>query len=214
MNRTRCIGLFGGSFDPPHIGHMTLVEAALKWLPEVWVIPAGNPVHRRLSERADAHTRLEWIRQMFSSERRVRVLDWEMDDQKPTPAIATLRRMRRLYPELSAVLLMGEDAFAGITTWVGYPEHLTLCDVAVFSRSGHVQTGIENQASVTINEWRKQAGSGRIIRVEALLPDVSATRLRMMASQGKPLPGLVPEMIRKDIEGAYGQLSAGSGVGY
>ncbi len=208
------IGLFGGSFDPPHVGHVALLQAALEFLPEVWVVPAGNPVHRKLSERADAYTRLDWMQRTFADEAQVQVLDWEMDTRKPTPTIETLRRMRELHPELSPVLLLGEDAFAGISTWVDYPEHLGLCDVAVFSRCGQPQSEPGDWRPAQIDQWQEQAeGSGRIIRVEVQLPDVSATLLRRMAMQGESLRGLVPEIIRNDIESAYGKHRAGTGVG-
>ena len=208
------IGLFGGSFDPPHVGHVALAQAALEFLPEVWVVPAGNPVHRKLSERADAQLRLEWMRRVFANDVRVQVLDWETGNQKPTPTIETLRRLRHLRPELSPVLLMGEDSFAGIATWVDYPEHLTLCDVAVFSRCGQPQSDPGEWRPAHIDQWQELAeGNGRIIRVEVQLPDISATKLRKMALQGESLRGLVPEMIRKDIEGAYGKHGAGTGVG-
>ena len=207
------IGLFGGSFDPPHNGHVALVQAALEFLPEVWVVPAGNPVHRKLSERADAYVRLEWMQRIFASDARVQVLDWETDSEKPTPTIETLHRQRRLHPDLSSVLLMGEDAFAGIATWVDYPEHLGLCDVAVFSRCAQPRSEPGDWRPAQIDQWQEQAeGSGRMIRVEAQLPDVSATKLRLMAQQGESLRGLVPEIIRKEIEGAYGKHGAGAGV--
>lgn len=207
------VGLFGGSFDPPHVGHVALVLSALEFLPEVWVVPAGNPVHRELSGRADAYVRLDWMQRIFASNIRVKVLDWEARIQKPTPTIETLRRVRLRHSELSPVLLMGEDAFAGMPAWVGYPEHLSLCDVFVFLRCGQPQSGLGEWQPLSIDQWREQAaGTGRIIRVEAKLPDVSATRLRMKASQGKSLQGIVPEMIRRNIEDAYGQCNAKPGV--
>ena len=60
---TKRIGLFGGSFDPPHLGHKALVDAALQELnlDEVWVIPVGLPVHRQLSGKATPEQRLFWL---------------------------------------------------------------------------------------------------------------------------------------------------------
>ncbi len=169
-------------------------------------------MHRKLSGCADARIRLGWMQRIFTSETRVRVLDWETDTRRPSSTIETLRRMRRLHPEPSPVLLMGEDAFAGISGWVGYPGHLTLCDVAVFSRCGQPQSGPGEWRPLMIAQWRGRVGSGRIIRAEIHLPAVSATLLRGMAFRGESLRGLVPEIIRQDIEGAYGQDRAATGV--
>ncbi len=82
------IGLFGGSFDPPHIGHVALVEAALDalGLHAVWVIPAGFPVHRILSDHVTPEQRLYWMRSIFSANERVKVLDWEVASDEPTPS--------------------------------------------------------------------------------------------------------------------------------
>ncbi|MDQ6996496.1 MAG: adenylyltransferase/cytidyltransferase family protein, partial [Mariprofundus sp.] len=86
------IGLFGGSFDPPHNGHKALVQAGLAMgMDEIWVIPA-LPVHRQLSGFADAYTRFDWLRQMFAGEPHVQVVDWEISRQRPTAAIETLRQ--------------------------------------------------------------------------------------------------------------------------
>jgi len=206
------VGLFGGSFDPPHVAHVALVQAALEFVPEVWVIPAGNPVHRKLSGRANVRIRLAWMQRIFASEARVRVLDWEADTRRPAATIETLHRMQHLHPEPGPILLMGEDAFAGISGWVGYPGHLSMCDVAVFSRCGQPQSGPGEWRPLAINQWRGQAGSGRIIRADMQLPEVSATLLRKMALRGESLRGLVPEIIRQDIEGAYGQDRAATGA--
>lgn len=202
----RPLGVFGGSFDPPHLGHVALVQAALErlQLPGVWVIPVGNPVHRQLSGRADASTRLAWMQRIFNDEPRVTVQDWEVRRAEPSPTIDTLHRIRRELPECSPLLLLGTDAFAAIDGWVGYPDHIDLCDVAVFSRAGEPPLASHHGwRPVTVAEWREVAGSGRLLQVEESLPEISATDIRDRVLCGKTLAGLVPECIRQDIEQAY-----------
>lgn len=202
------IGLFGGSFDPPHLGHEALVMAAIEQLhlDEVWVIPAGAPVHRILSGHADARLRLKWVEKIFSGMAGLSVLDWEIDQPEPVPAIMTLRRFKSENPELVPLWLTGADAFAGMCDWVGYPEHLKLCSVAVFERSSQsVPTAGIDWQQASVESWLQgdADGPGYLIRVAAGLPDISATEIRDRALKGESLEGLVNSRISKEVESRY-----------
>jgi len=206
----RPVGIFGGSFDPPHVGHAALVETAFRelGLPEIWVIPVCLPVHRRLSGRAGAGVRLGWLKRVFAGQSGISVQDWELRSTSPVPTIDTLRRVRERFPERLPLLLLGADAFAEISTWVDYPAHLDLCDVAVFDRIGCPAVGDQGWHRISLRQWREdaeQGGSGRLLYIHSDLPDVSATRVRRRAAAGGSLAGLVPECVREEIERAYGQ---------
>ncbi len=202
------VGIFGGSFDPPHVGHVALVEEALVALdlPEIWVVPAGNPVHRRLSGRADADLRMIWLKRIFNGREGILMRDWEIQCEKPVPTIITLRRIRKDFPNCRPVLLLGADAFAGMREWVKYPEHQGLCDVAVFDRAGCASMQDHEWRQVSPRQWREGAEreTGRLVCIRAQLPDVSATTVRKRAASGESLAGLVPGCVREDIEKAYG----------
>lgn len=204
LNRQR-IGIFGGSFDPPHIAHRMLVQAALSLpgLDKVWVIPAGVPVHRSLSGCADADTRLRWVRRIFAGESRVRVQDWEVRRRQPTATLHTLQYISQHYPQVFPVLLLGADAFAGMESWVGYPEHRRLCDVAVFPRVGQAMPVMDGWQPVAADTWEQACGAGHVLNVDAALPDISATWLRQLAQEGKPLRDWVPAEICAEVEQAY-----------
>jgi nicotinate-nucleotide adenylyltransferase len=202
------IGLFGGSFDPPHLGHEALVRAAIEQLglDEVWVIPAGVPVHRTLSGHADARLRLKWVEEIFSNMAGLRVLDWEVDQSEPVPAITTLRKFSAQNPDIVPLWLTGADAFEGMCDWVDYPEHLKLCSVAVFERSCHSVSieGVDwQQASVESWLQGEVNGSGYVIRLDAGLPDISATEIRGRVLKGESLEGLVNSRICKEVESRY-----------
>lgn len=198
----RQIGLFGGSFDPPHLGHVALVHAALALgLDEVWVIPA-LPVHRQLSGCADGFTRLGWLEKIFAGQPRVKVVDWEVTRQQPTPAVDTLRRFRVNYPDLTPWLLLGVDAWVGLESWREYPAHRMLCNVAVFARQG-----LEN---IPAHEgWQQVERSDACVTpghwcfVDVTLPDISATLIREYAEQGRSLMDWVPAVVCSDIEKNY-----------
>lgn len=207
---TRVVGVFGGSFDPPHVGHVALVEAAIDALdlPEVWVIPAGNPVHRKLSGHATPEDRWRWLRRIFSTASfseasKVQVQDWEIRSEQQIPTIETLRYIRKHFPDRRPILLLGADAFAGMNHWVEYPEHFARCDVAVFDRAGCACVRQQGWKMVNIEAWKHTAGSGRMLCVQHALPDVSATAIRKRAAVGKSLAGMVPECVRAEIERSY-----------
>jgi len=201
------IGLFGGTFDPPHNGHVALVEAGLKLmgLDEVWVIPA-EPVHRSLSGNADGPTRFGWLHTIFSEEKDVQVLDWEIGHGRPVAAVETLRDFRQRYPEIVPWLMMGADAWTGLEGWREYPGHRNLCNVAVFARAG-MQTAQLPQhdgwRKVDESRWRECHSPGHWCYLPVSLPDISATELRGEAERGTALEGRVPESVRSLIEKSY-----------
>jgi len=208
--KQRRIGLFGGSFDPPHKGHQALVFAALAKLnlDAVFVIPVGVAVHRSLSEQVTAVQRFDWMQRIFSGDDRVEVLDWEVASSTPTPSIATLRRFACEYPQARPVLLLGADAFAKMDAWIEYPEHARLCDVVVFERVGSAPVSVPDVFKpVALDDWRdlaaKPAETGYCVRVNTALPDISATDIRQRAQAGAGLAGLVPECVRLEIEQGY-----------
>jgi len=206
------IGLFGGSFDPLHLGHEALVRVALERLEldEVWVIPVGEPVHRKLSGQADASTRLAWAEAVFSDVAGVVVKDWEVAQNRPVAAIDTLKQFREQYPDVMPLWLCGADSFATMESWVGYPEHQQWCSVAVFSRIG--QPAIEPFAgwkTIAVEQWCSggYGQAGLMVSLDGSLPNISATDIRNRARRGKGLEGLVNRRICEEVTALYGSVS-------
>jgi len=198
------IGLFGGSFDPPHLGHVALVQAGLAMgLDEVWVIPA-LPVHRELSGHADGKTRLHWLQKVFADQLRVKVIDWEISQQKPTPAVDTLRRFACEYPGLTPWLMLGADAWAGLDSWREYPAHQGLCNVLIFARQGlQTKAVAAHPGWQPLDCWSECSAAGHCCFVQVELPDISATAVRADAENGLSLAGRVPAVLCCDIEKNY-----------
>ncbi|MDQ7001387.1 MAG: nicotinate (nicotinamide) nucleotide adenylyltransferase [Ghiorsea sp.] len=183
------IALFGGSFDPPHLGHQALVDAAFEYLEldEIWVIPVGLPVHRQLSGRATAKQRLTWLAAMFAHEPRVHIVNWEINQAKPSPAIATLRRFQAENPNVIPIWLMGFDSFLSMPKWVEYPKHQMLCNLAVFQRNNHKST-LETNGWKTSPHIRQHTSPGHVTFINKALADISATQIRQK-----------PELHQKDL---------------
>jgi len=214
INTVRSIGLFGGSFDPPHLGHVALVQAGLEMgLDEVWVMPA-LPVHRELSGKADGAMRFNWLQQVFEDEPRVRLLDWEISQSSPTATVDSLRRFKAEYSDTVPWLMLGDDAWQGLTSWREYPKHQRLCNIAVFARqcselsqpvahAGWQQVGLDCwSVSRTINPTICQT-AGHYCHVPVALPEISATLVRQRAALGLPLTNLVPKVLQSEIEKYY-----------
>jgi len=195
------IGVFGGSFDPPHLGHKALVQAALDVLPldEVWVVPVGVPVHRALTAHISAQQRLAWTELMFGDFSNVRVMDWEVQRHEEVPAIETMRGVAN---RMDAVpyWLMGMDAWKGLPSWVGYPEHRGLCNMVVFSRQGEVKVQHRDWLEVRA---LSDTTAGHVCHVEVELPDVSATKIRQDILTGKDVSTVLDASIADDIQSAY-----------
>ncbi|MBF0281408.1 MAG: nicotinate (nicotinamide) nucleotide adenylyltransferase [Zetaproteobacteria bacterium] len=209
VNDKKRVGIFGGSFDPPHVGHEALLYQAMKWLPlsEIWVVPTGIPVHRPSSVHVDLQQRWRWLEMIFQDIPYVRLVDWEMKRNQPTAAIDTLRWIKAMAPDVMPVWLMGDDAFAKMDHWVEFPDHLNYCSVAVFERKGfpaNVENS-ENRSSM-LHGWDDSlplTALGGLQRLQVALPEVSSTQIRIDAEAGKSLQGLIPERIREEVEALY-----------
>ncbi|MDQ6992261.1 MAG: nicotinate (nicotinamide) nucleotide adenylyltransferase [Mariprofundus sp.] len=197
------IGLFGGTFDPPHVGHVALGKAGLQaaGLDEVWVIPA-NPVHRQLSACADGETRLAWMQLLFADLAGLRVIDWEVRLGCACPMIETLRRFATEYPHHQAWLILGADAWRDLPLWREYPAHRALCNVLVFARVGMAEPQIHDGWQ-SVDSVEAANSSGCYLYLERALPDISATIVRGNAAAGLSLQGQVPEAIRQQVESRY-----------
>jgi len=192
MTSLKHIALFGGSFDPPHLGHIALVKAALEHLhiDELWLIPVGLPVHRKLSGKATDTQRLDWLSEIFNDEEPVKIVDWEMQNSNPTPAIDTLRRFQKENQHMIPTWLMGMDSFLDLPNWVDYPEHQKLCNLAVFHRKGVKDDVITNTwKSIGLLEWQNQRPqlAGHMVCLDVDLPHVSSTHIRQNAKANKAL---------------------------
>jgi len=182
------IALFGGSFDPPHLGHQALVEAALQQLKpdELWIIPVGLAVHRDLSGKTSPAMRLLWLQEMFAKQNKVKIWDWEVKNTQSTPTIATLHHFKALHPHIIPTWLMGLDAYLALSHWVGYPEHQQLCNIAVFKRHGYEDINdYKGWKPISPQSWQHSPPqqAGHVLHLEVDLPTISSSEIRAHAHQ-------------------------------
>jgi nicotinate-nucleotide adenylyltransferase len=132
----RRVGLYGGSFNPIHIGHLrTAVEVREGAdLAEVWLVPVHVPAHKEGQGLADGRQRLRMIELGIAGLPGLRACDVELTRPGPSFTIDTVRILKQRHPEVDFTLVVGFDAFREIHTWKDYARLFGECDLLVTSR--------------------------------------------------------------------------------
>ena len=190
------IGIFGGSFDPPHIGHIHAAKQAVQTLglDRLLLIPAHIAPHKSGSI-ADAPHRLQMLRLAAQELPNAEVSDLELLRHGPSFTYETVEQVRDAYPHAEIFLLMGSDMFLSFHNWK-YPEKiLKIATLAVFYR-GHR----DEKARVEAKKAEFDAAGHRVQLIENDVVDISSTQLRRLLAFGcadKFLPDGVGEYIRQ-----------------
>lgn len=185
----RRIGIFGGTFDPPHLGHVrAAAEVADRLrLDRVLWIPARRSPHKPDAELTSDEIRLEMARAAAGVDPRFEVSDVELGRPEPSYTVDTLRALReRFGPDSELFLIIGLDQYEAFDAWREPDAIRRLVTVAVMDRGG---AGADAPS----------AGSG-VIRVPVERVDVSSTEVRACAAAGAPLTELVPASVARIIE--------------
>lgn len=192
------IGLFGGTFDPPHVGHLvTAVNVRHELSLDVVVLMVANVPWQKVGSRpiTDAADRVAMVTAAVADVPGLEVGDLEVRRGGPSFTADTLRTLADRYPGAELFTVMGDDAAAGFTTWERYEEVAQRSALVVIDRPG-VQVELPDGF-----EW---------IRVEVPHLEVSSTDLRARFSDGRPLDYLITEPVLQVIEarGLYAEADA------
>ncbi len=132
------VGLYGGSFDPLHFGHLNLALELMekRKLDEVWFCPAKiSPFKSHAAPKVDGTIRLEMLRSVLNEIPRFRVLEIEVNREGPSYTVETLRDLHRQYPDHEFYVLMGEDALAHFFRWHKAEEIVSLAKLLIGKRT-------------------------------------------------------------------------------
>lgn len=205
------LGLFGGTFDPVHYGHLRLAEEAIAHLALGGVrwIPAGQPPHRG-TPQVTAGQRLDMVRRATAGNPRFSVDASEVEASEPSYTVHTLERLRReLGARQQLVLLVGADAFAGLTTWHRWRDIFALAHVAVSHRPGFpVETAsLPHALAAEFNARRLADASalqanphGGIVTFAMTQLAISATQIRKLLANGLSARYLLPDDVLDYIQ--------------
>lgn len=117
------IGIFGGTFNPPHLGHMFLAQAALDEaeLSKLIFIPCGNPPHKERADIADANFRFDMVRLAIRNDERFDISDIEINSNSPSYTAKTLEVLKNIYKNDTLCFIVGADSLCEMETWY-HPE--------------------------------------------------------------------------------------------
>lgn len=205
LNTSALIGILGGTFDPVHLGHVALAEAALAALPlqEVLWLPSGSPGHRG-SPVASARDRLAMLQLATAGHARYRIDAAELDRSEPTYTVHTLMRLRaQLGDARPLALLLGSDSFLSLPTWLRWRELFGLAHIAVAARPGWLPTDGGPVPDLAEEIARRSArpqqlgdsAAGRVAYFPMPPTDISASAVRAGLAAGKDMRDLLPASV-------------------
>jgi nicotinate-nucleotide adenylyltransferase len=180
------VGLYFGSFNPIHIGHLIIASYARHTteLEQVWLVPSPQNPLKHSATLLNEYHRLHLAQISIEGDPSLRVTDIEFHLPKPSYTIDTLTYLKEKYPNHTFSIIMGSDSFTNIHKWKNYQTLLTNHKIFVYNRPGF-----------SINETH-----GAILEIiEAPLLSISSTQIRAMIRQQIPIRYLVPDAAAKEI---------------
>jgi len=144
------IGIFGGTFNPPHLGHLKAAQAAMESLgiQRLFVIPTSIPPHKKLPGGTPApEDRYRMAQLLFAGDTRILVLDREISRSGPSYTVDTVLTIKRRYPDAEIYLFMGTDMFLSLETWHRAEELIRMITPTVFARAAGQRSAILDYAS-------------------------------------------------------------------
>jgi nicotinate-nucleotide adenylyltransferase len=175
------IGIFGGSFNPIHCGHIALAQAVQKQcgMDEVWLMVSPQNPLKQQADLLDDNLRLELAQKALEGVEGVCASDYEFHLPKPSYTWNTLQQLSEDYPDCEFFLLIGGDNWAHFERWRQWKDILRNYDVIVYPRDEYPGT------------------------IDVPLLDVSSTEIRQKVRAGECISGLVPETIEKLVQTYY-----------
>ena len=189
------IAVYGGSFNPMHIGHEKIVDYVLKNLDmdKIIIIPVGIPSHRE-NNLEQSNTRLKICKEIFKNNEKVEVSDIEIKAEGKSYTYDTLLKLIEIYGKDNEFFeIIGEDSLKNLKTWKNYKELLNLCKFIVFRRKDDKNTEIDSEFLNNKN----------IIILENEYYNISSTEIRNKVKNKEDISGLVNEKVKNLIEKEY-----------
>lgn len=205
------LGLFGGTFNPIHYGHLRSAEEVCEALnlDRLWFIPAGTPPHKAGQGITPFAVRLEMTRLAVGDHPVMEVSDLEGRRPGRSYSIETLRQIRReMGPTWELYFILGLDAVLEIATWKDYQDLFTLSHFVVLDRPGYDRSRLEEVLLTEVQPhfrplqgergFQHPAGH-KVLFQETTLLNISGTCIRNLVRRGRSVRYLLPEAVRRYI---------------
>jgi nicotinate-nucleotide adenylyltransferase len=188
------VGVFGGAFNPPHLGHLVCAQEVLLKLEleRVLFIPVREPPHRELDDDPGGEARFEMVERAISDDERYAVSRVELDREGPSYTSDTLEQLTSKSPADELFLILGGDQAAALPTWHEPEKVLERATVAAVERVGwsHSAIGIK---------LARLRGSDRVRHIDMPVIQISSTGIRRRVREGRPIRYLVPGEVENYI---------------
>ena len=188
--QSKKVGIFGGSFNPIHTGHIALAKSLCEkaGLDEVWfMVSPMNPFKKAATDLLDDHLRLEMVEKALENEPQLKACDYEFRLPKPSYTWHTLQAISLEFTDIEFTLLIGGDNWAAFDKWYHHEDILAHYPIVVYPRQGSSVGKVPE--GVTI--------------VETPLLNISSTEIRQRIKEGKSIKGMVPESIEELVKRNY-----------
>lgn len=193
------VGIFGGSFDPFHQGHLQPVLAVQEalGLDRVVYLVTANPPHKPGEAMASPHHRFAMAELALLPHPDLQVSDLELTPGTPSYTVDTVAELQRRSPGDQLFLLLGVDSFTHLHTWRRWSELVARVELAVMARPGWQ---LDNLPPETSEELVRLAASPRVHRIEGSPQDLSSTQVRRLLRSGlEPPEGALPDLVLRYI---------------
>jgi len=188
-NSASRIGIFGGTFDPPHVGHLIIAEQAREQLSldKVLFVPAHVPPHKKGSATASPHERLTMTKRALVGIPAFQASSIEIGRKGVSYTVDTLRQLTIQYRKAKLFLIVGGDNFTQFGSWKSSDEILRLATPAVYSREGSLPA-----------RWSHHRY--HVVRLRGALLNISSTLIRQRLKNGESIRFLVPPSVERYIK--------------
>lgn len=206
------IGLFGGTFNPVHSGHLKAAEIVQKrfLLDKILFIPSYIPPHKDTADIASPSHRLKMVEIALRGYPHFIPCSIEIDAEETSYSIITINRIKKLYPKSWVFFILGIDAFLEVDTWKDYEQLLGQCFFVVMSRPGYLLDEAKKTLEGKYREKMCMLSKSESVKDEMLLSfrifllpidalDIASTEIRGIIKRGNSIKGMVSDRVEAYI---------------
>lgn len=189
VDKSTKIGIFGGSFNPPHLGHAMMVLTVLMTqdIDEVWILPCASHAEKDELELFD--TRMKMCEHTFGHIQGAKVLPIETFMPAPNYTLNTLRAIKDLRPEADLYFMIGSDLVEEVPSWSNSDGLTDVCTFLIVPRQGH-----------PLVEPPEELGSAVEVDLSVSLPEVSSTLIGKLYERGASVKGFLEKRVNAMLE--------------
>ncbi|WP_216828994.1 nicotinate-nucleotide adenylyltransferase [Alkalihalobacterium elongatum] len=183
----RKIGILGGTFDPPHIGHLLIAQEVLEQckLDEIWFMPANIPPHKKTNDVSSINDRIEMVTKAIEGKEQFILSTVELERNGPSYTVDTLKELKTKLPDVEFYFIIGGDMIEQLHTWERIDELFEYVTFVGLQRPGYSQP--------TMYEDKM-----KLLTIPQV--DISSTDIRERLKKGRSIRYFVPEQVRHFIE--------------